>query len=75
MSHNTLEMRLMIIMLKEGYSFADSLEDFQRHLKIKFNEDYSQDQIEDSLHNIERIYDETELDEERVIEHEEDFNI
>lgn len=74
MSHNTLELRLMIIMLKEGYSFASSLDDFQRHLKVKFDEDYTHDKIEDALHRIERVYDDTELDEERVIEIEEDFN-
>ena len=64
----------MIIMLKEGYSFEDSLNDFQRHLKLKFKSDYTLDEIENALHNIEEVYDESELDEERIIEYPEDFN-
>ncbi len=71
---NTLELKLMVIMVREGYTLTTSLNDFQRHLKIKYNEDYTHDEIENALHTVEKIYDEAELDEERTIEFPEDFN-
>lgn len=56
MNKKLLEIRLAIIMAKENCTFTDSLNKFQQLLQKKFNEDYSLDEIENALHELEDNY-------------------
>lgn len=58
-----LEVRITIIMRREGYNFLNTLNDFQVQLKKYFKEEYDLDKIEDALHRLEETYIFTELNE------------
>ena len=69
-----LQTRLSIIMKRENYNFLNTLTDFQLQLKKYFKEEYSQDQIEDALHEMEENYIVKELEETNyIIEIPEDY--
>lgn len=71
-----LQVRLTIIMTKENYNFLTPFVDYKRKLKEYFNADYSEDEIENTLHEIEEAYIEDEFQRE-VASYEipEDFDI
>lgn len=64
MNLNSLKIRLSIIIKKEGYTFLNTLSEFQVQLKKYFKEDYPQDEIEDALKELQETFIFTELDEE-----------
>lgn len=63
MNKNLLQVRISIILIRENYTFLNNLKDFQLQLKKYFNEEYSQDKIEDALHEMEETYIIKELEE------------
>jgi spore coat polysaccharide biosynthesis protein SpsF (cytidylyltransferase family) len=71
-----LQVRLTIIMTKEDYNFFTNLTDYKKKLKEYFNCDYTEDEIENSLHEIEEAYIEDEFEREQAsYEIPEDFDI
>jgi len=71
---HTLEIRLTIVMIKEGYNFLHSLLDYQQQLKKHFKEHYELDKIETALKAVEEAYIIRELNEDReIVEFPEDY--
>jgi hypothetical protein len=66
-----LKFRISILFIRERYTFLNTLKDFQATLRRNFVEDYTLDEIEDSLNELEQQF----IDEpEKVFEIEEHYN-
>jgi hypothetical protein len=66
-----LKLRISILFIREKYTFLNTLKDFQSTLRRNFVEDYTLDEIEDSLNELEQQF----IDEpEKVFEIEEHYN-
>jgi hypothetical protein len=71
-----LQVRLTILMVKEEFNFFTPLNEYRQKLKEYFNADYTEDEIENTLHEIEEAYIEDEFEKEQVnYEIPEDFDI
>jgi hypothetical protein len=70
-----LETRLTIVMVRENYTFLNTISNFKIKLKELFNVDYSEDEIENALHELEEAYivHEFEREQQEFVEHEEDY--
>lgn len=77
MNKQLLQTRLSIIMVRENYNFLTSLGSFVLKLKNYFNEDYTQDEIENALHKMEENFIVQQFEEEQehhLVEIPEDYN-
>jgi hypothetical protein len=71
-----LQTRLSIVMVKENYNFLNTLRDFQIKLKKYFAFEYTEDEIEDALHQMEENYIVQQFEEDQehqLIEYPEDY--
>lgn len=69
-----LATRITIIMVRENYTFLNTISDFKNKLKEYFNVNYTDDEIETTIHDLEEAYLFHEYEKEKqIIEHEEDF--
>lgn len=65
-----LKLRISILFIREKYTFLNTLKDFQSALRRNFVEDYTLDEIEDSLNELEQQFIE---EPETILEIEEDY--
>jgi hypothetical protein len=66
-----LETRILIIQVRENYNFFNKITDYVKRLKEYFNVDYSEDEVETALNELQ---DAEVICEENVMELEEDYD-